>query len=221
MSKEKIFSKAWWKQYRWQTILINLGIFFAFFVTCLLIDLLTKHYLFRWNDEKTDGDLVVTYRGFIFGVRSLLHRGSTLELNLGIPALHAITIIIVLGAILTSILIRDKMYRWIIPGLALIAAGSLGNMIDRAAFGGVRDIVFIPWADRGTFNFADVDIIFGVIYIVISIIVMVIVASVRDKKRAAQEEIDDEYSESVAIKSKSEEQNNNNSDIVVDPTRKE
>ncbi len=44
-------------------------------------------------------------------------------------------------------------------------------MVDRLAFAYVRDIIYLPWADKGTFNFADIDVVFGCAGVIITMIV--------------------------------------------------
>ena len=57
-------------------------------------------------------------------------------------------------------------------------------MIDRFAFQGhVRDIIFLPWANRGTFNFADVDALTGTIIALVTLIVHIIKQYVTNKNK--------------------------------------
>ena len=137
----KIFTKEFWKEYKWQDILINLLIYFAVFSSLLLIDLLTKWGLYIGDKPN---EILANYK--ILGIRSLLHRGTTLEIGLTLPGLHTITFLIIISTILFSALAKKKYYRWWIAGLATIAAGSMGNMVDRFIFKGVRDVFFLPFA---------------------------------------------------------------------------
>jgi signal peptidase II len=54
------------------------------------------------------------------------------------------------------------------PGIpALIAAGMLGNLIDRIRLGAVRDFIVTPWA---IINVADVCVIAGILALVIALV---------------------------------------------------
>ena len=174
----KIFTKEFWKEYKWQDILINLLIYFAVFSSLLLIDLLTKWGLYIGDKPN---EIIANYK--ILGIRSLLHRGTTLEIGLTLPGLHTITFLIIISTILFSALAKKKYYRWWIAGLATIAAGSMGNMVDRFIFKGVRDVFFLPFADLGTFNFADVCIIFGSIGFVVSAVTFSLIEIYKEKRK--------------------------------------
>ncbi len=60
--------------------------------------------------------------------------------------------------------------KFLMYGLALVASGAIGNLIDRIAFGGVTD--FILWRYKThrwpVFNIADVALVIGVVCILIS-----------------------------------------------------
>ena len=176
--RPKIFTKEFWKEYKWQDILINLLIYFAVFSSLLLIDLLTKWGLYIGDKPN---EILANYK--ILGIRSLLHRGTTLEIGLTLPGLHTITFLIIISTILFSALAKKKYYRWWIAGLATIAAGSMGNMVDRFIFKGVRDVFFLPFADLGTFNFADVCIIFGSIGFVVSAVTFSLIEIYKEKRK--------------------------------------
>lgn len=175
--RPRIFTKEFWKEYKWQNILINMAIYLGIFAILLLIDLLTKKYLY---DENNLGN--VKWQSPLLGIRSILHKGTTIEIGLTIPGLHTVSIIILLLTLAGSMLLKRKIYIWLIPGLAAIAAGACGNMVDRFIYQGVRDVFFIPWADTGTFNFADVCLIFGAIGFVVSTLIISLVEHYRHKK---------------------------------------
>ncbi|WP_412031479.1 signal peptidase II [Metamycoplasma buccale] len=208
----KFFTKEFWKTYSWKNVLINLGIYLSIFVVTLIIDLVTKGQLFHWvnKDGKNIGDGKTIYENFLFGFRSVLHAGTTIEIGLTIPGLHVISIIILLVSIAVSGLLKDKIYRYVIPGFALIASGATGNMVDRFLFKAVRDIVYLPWLDTGTFNFADVWLVFGGIYTLISMLTVILISNKKDKNKP--EEHSNEVISSVDFES-------NNSTITVDPNQ--
>ena len=94
----KIFTKEFWKEYKWQDILINLLIYFAVFSSLLLIDLLTKWGLYIGDKPN---EILANYK--ILGIRSLLHRGTTLEIGLTLPGLHTITFLIIISSIYSNV----------------------------------------------------------------------------------------------------------------------
>ncbi|ACF07383.1 lipoprotein signal peptidase [Metamycoplasma arthritidis] len=220
-TKEKkpiaFFTKAYWQEYKAKEVILNLLIYLSVFFTFFLIDFATKELLFRWSEYDVAGnkfvaDSTVIYQSKLIGVRSLLHRGTTLELGLSIPGLHTISFIIIIFTLTFSALVKDKTYRVVIPAFALIASGAMGNMVDRfLPFKGVRDIIFLPWHDTGTFNFADIWLVFGGIYAVISIIFLIIINNKKDsrKSKANQEK---ELEQSVNFES-------NNSSVMIDPNQ--
>ncbi len=56
---------------------------------------------------------------------------------------------------------RRPQNAWLVVALGLVAAGALGNAIDRAYFGWVTDFIQIPF-DFPVFNVADASVVVGV-----------------------------------------------------------
>lgn len=93
-----------------------------------------------------------------------------------------LAVLIILG-LLRSVPFRQQIMYW---GLTLIAAGALGNFIDRILYGYVIDFVVWKYTDEyrwPTFNVADVLICIGVGLILIEMIREMIAES-REKKQA-------------------------------------
>lgn len=137
-----------------KTIIINYVVFLSLIFVLLLIDLLTKQYLF---DE---GNLnQITYQNWLFGIRSVKNSGLTVFPNASdVVLVSTINIFILIVCLISLIFWRNILLSIFI---AFIFSGSLGNTVDRLAFSYVRDIIFTPWLDKGTFNFADMDVIIG------------------------------------------------------------
>ncbi|MCV3733832.1 signal peptidase II [Mycoplasma enhydrae] len=181
--KIKYFSKEYWKT-NWKTIVINLSVFIGLMFIFSLVDLLTKGFLFRWKDK---ANLIVD-EDFRMGssfmiIRSVLHKGTTIgifESNLAI--LHTISFLIILGSMFGVTFIKDRK-AFIVVFLAMISAGSFGNMYDRFAFKGVRDIINLPWANHGVFNIADVWLVLGAIGTFLSILIYNLVIFIKNKKK--------------------------------------
>ncbi len=71
----------------------------------------------------------------------------------------------VLAALFRTTLRPDR-GRWVPVGLALVLGGALGNLLDRARFGGVID--FIDFRVWPVFNLADSCITLGAILLAVS-----------------------------------------------------
>lgn len=166
-------------------ILKNLLLFAAIVVVMVLTDLLTKQFLFQWKDGSDYAGLHQLggepyYQNWFFGIRSVSNSGLTSFGNaLPTGVIHFFNFII-LGACLGFLgFINSKV---LIVAIALIFAGTLGNMVDRFAFAGhVRDIIFLPWADRGTFNLADVEAVSGSFAAVLGLVTHLIKHLVQNK----------------------------------------
>lgn len=146
------------------TIYRNLIIAAVAIFIFLLIDLLTKHFLFEENKLN-----IIRHENWLFGIRSIKNKGLTFFGNkpISIGLVSFFNILILISCLISLIFFRHPL---LIVAISLIFVGSLGNTIDRLAFGYVRDIIYLPWFDKGTFNFADVDVIVGSIIFVITML---------------------------------------------------
>ena len=138
-----------------KTIIINYVVFLSLIFVLLLIDLLTKQYLF---DEGNLNQII--YQNWLFGIRSYPNPGLTVfgDAKIDIVLVSTINIFILIVCLISLIFWKNILLSIFI---AFIFSGSLGNTVDRLAFSYVRDIIFTPWLDKGTFNFADMDVIIG------------------------------------------------------------
>jgi signal peptidase II len=127
-----------------------------------LVDLLTKALVRERMDvgERISviGDLLVLQhihnRGIAFG----LFNGAG-----GWVVFLTLIVGVVLALTLTQVATEDN---WIMYGIALIAAGASGNILDRLQRGYVTDMIQLPrWP---TFNVADIAISVGVVLVIIS-----------------------------------------------------
>lgn len=157
-----------------KTIIINYVVFLSLIFVLLLIDLLTKQYLFNEGNlyDKTLNN--ITYQNWLFGIRSVQNRGLTVFGNATIDVVLVSTInIFILIVCLISLIFWKNILLSIF--IAFIFSGSLGNTVDRLAFSYVRDIIFTPWLDKGTFNFADMDVIIGSFGFLITILTLYLI----------------------------------------------
>lgn len=65
-------------------------------------------------------------------------------------------------------LFRNELSRGISLGICCVIGGGIGNIIDRIAYGSVTDFLYINlgFFRTGIFNFADVSITFGALFII-------------------------------------------------------
>ncbi len=142
-------------------------LFFAFIIT---FDLCMKEFLYDFvevrhggNYTVIDGFLDLTYSentgmGFGFGKNS----------TLGITIITAI----VIAAILGYLLFFKKEKAYIRIPLIMVAAGGIGNLVDRTQLGYVRDFFEFTFMDFAIFNIADAFVTVGAIVLIIALIVI-------------------------------------------------
>ena len=155
-----------------KTIIINYVVFLSSIFVLLLIDLLTKQYLFDENNLYNVTNKI-TYQNWLFGISSIKNSGLTFLPNASDVVLVSIINIFILIVCLISLIFWKNILLSIF--IAFIFAGSLGNTVDRLAFSYVRDIIFTPWLDKGTFNFADMDVIIGSFGFLITILTLYLI----------------------------------------------
>ena len=210
-SKTSFFSKEYWKTLSWKQILINLAVYLAIYGIMILIDLLTKSKIY--DNSANSGIKIEHYQGKIIGTRSVLHKGTTIEIGLTMIGLHILTFAIILGSLFASILFRKMNGLFIVAGFATVAAGATGNMVDRFILGGVRDIFYLPWFDRGTWNFADACLMLGAFGSAISMIIIFMIERHKKDKQAKENENTSEntanYNDTKLENKKTLEQNKN------------
>ena len=76
--------------------------------------------------------------------------------------------IILLAVILTAFILIPDRFAFLKVALAMVIAGAVGNLIDRVAFGYVRDFVWVNMLfSTACCNFADFFIVFGIIFAIV------------------------------------------------------
>ncbi|QCZ36983.1 signal peptidase II [Mycoplasma nasistruthionis] len=215
--KTKITQHWQWIKENRKKILISYLILFSVFIAMFTIDQLTKYLLFehgdvfnansqgqvnvggRWVDAKSIYPVnSADWKNYgIIGVRSVWHKGVTFLDTNNIGLIQAISFIIALCVIFIPLFAKEHSYYYSF-GLGFLLAGDLGNATDRIAFlGHVKDEFYLPWYDTGTFNFADICIFIGIIYL---IIFMVVMAIIEWKKEAVEENEIDKLAEEATNK---------------------
>lgn len=149
---------------------IRNSLIFALVVGLLLtLDLLLKNYFFIEQPNDMAGPIQHDWK--VIGIRSFAHTNSTFLsfINVSISQATQIAIGFTISSLLIIWLLFSKSKTQVV-GLAIMISGVLGNTFDSTIFGYVRDILFTPWWDRGTFNPADVFIICGAALLFIGLI---------------------------------------------------
>ena len=168
--------------------LINNFILTLFIVAfLLLIDLLSKSIFFDFSKEsQNDVKVFYLFDTKIIGLRNQAHKTTTFSdlLNLDFSNLFIIIYSWIIFTIIVFLIVFTRK-KFFIVGFSFILAGLLGNTIDRMFYNYVRNIFFIPWWDRGTFNFADVIVVLGS---GITFIVMISKIFFLDKKKEKKNE---------------------------------
>jgi signal peptidase II len=97
------------------------------------------------------------------GFQTTVNYGAVFGIGQGMASFFLIFSILAMGMIL-AVFLTSRRSHWIVHiALGLITAGALGNLYDRAMFGGVRDMLrfYVTWYPY-IFNLADVWLCVGV-----------------------------------------------------------
>ncbi|MBR4025826.1 MAG: signal peptidase II [Mycoplasmataceae bacterium] len=161
-------------------IIINYCVFFAVAILMLVFDLLTKQFLFKNPDNLEEPGIQYTHGPVqhdfgIIGIRSVINEGLTFfpSTSINVLLVTFFNVIILIGCIVFILFFNST---WYSVFIGCIFAGALGNTIDRLTFGWVRDIIFTPWFDNGTFNVADVLVIVGCVGLVITLVTQFLIS---------------------------------------------
>lgn len=161
------------KEFKWDkehvSVLVKYTVEVLLFAFIITFDLCMKNYLYDFvevrhggNYTVIDGFLDLTYSentGMGFG----LGKGSTL----GITVITAILI----AAIIGYLLFFKKEKAYIRIPLIMVAAGGIGNLVDRTQLGYVRDFFEFTFMDFAIFNIADAFVTVGAVVLIIGLIV--------------------------------------------------
>lgn len=141
-------------------IFINIVISFIIVLVCLLIDQLSKNLVFSDSQYK-NSELAQQYDWGFIGFRPFLHYGVTTKINdlIGFEGIHIFAFALTVFLLIS--IPFSKRYAYVFF-FSILLAGNWGNELDRFINNnGVKDLIFIPYRDNGTFNFADVFIFLG------------------------------------------------------------
>ena len=143
-----------------------------FFAVLVAIDLLTKQIVFDLLEDKYS--YVVLDK--IFSLQLARNTGASFSILPGQITFLTIMPMIAIAGIAALLIVRPNTPTNLRIGAIMIAAGALGNLVDRMAFGYVRD--FIDYVFLDTFfgidfaigNVADLFLLMGVIMLIVYII---------------------------------------------------
>ena len=156
---------------------------FAFIIT---FDLTMKDYLYDFVVNRNGGYYIVVEGFFALNYSENTGMGFGLgqDSTTGITVMTCIVIVVVIGYL--AVFRKDKAYIRI--PLVMVAAGGIGNLVDRIALGYVRDFFEFTFMDFAIFNIADSFVTVGAIALIIGLIVMMAVTAKDEKARQAAEE---------------------------------
>ncbi len=156
---------------------------FAFIIT---FDLTMKDYLYDFVVNRNSGYYTVVEGFFALNYSENTGMGFGLgqDSTTGITVMTCIVIVVVIGYL--AVFRKDKAYIRI--PLVMVAAGGIGNLVDRIALGYVRDFFEFTFMDFAIFNIADSFVTVGAIALIIGLIVMMAVTAKDEKARQAAEE---------------------------------
>ncbi len=140
----------------------------AVFAVLIFLDL-----LFKYLEETYEWDCVII-SGLVeihHGIRNPGCAFSFLNDNpdIGQPLLISVTSVLLVVLVVAFILLKEK-YMVTKTSVAIIAAGAVGNLVDRCMFREVRDFFGLNMFGMTYCNFADFFIVIGAILLVIDIL---------------------------------------------------
>jgi len=145
----------------------NQVIFLGLAIFCIVVDQLTKFLAEKFIDINQ----TLTVLPDILSITKVYNTGAAFSLFNGSTVVLILISIAALLLILTFVLKKDStMNKGEVIGLAFIAGGAVGNLIDRLIYLHVIDFLQIEFITFPIFNFADIFINIGVIILIVSIL---------------------------------------------------
>lgn len=155
-------------------------------ILAILADQLTKFLMVPMFTGP--GDTIEVIPG-VFNLTYVQNQGASFGMLQGFQGFFIVVTVIVIGAATWMMIkYRKKHSRFLKVGIALAYAGALGNLIDRIAFGYVRDFFDFRMFDfwKWIFNVADACLVIGSIMLGIYILFIH-----KDKPRKKEGEIEE------------------------------
>ncbi len=164
------------------------ALFLGIFAILLVTDLLTKHF------AEQDGWNFTVIPGFI-EVDGVVHNtGASFGMGGGqrwAQVLFIVLTFIIVPVLFGTVLLLPERFTVLKFSLYMINAGAVGNLVDRLAFGYVRDFISMDWGLVSyVCNFADIWLVVGIIIVIIDFLFLnemsVLPLTKRAKEAAAQ-----------------------------------
>ena len=142
-----------------------------FFAALLAVDLISKAAAFAFLAEK--GGHYVVYEG-IYELVEVHNNGASFGIFGGETTGLIVFTAIAMAALAVVLIVRPRTPRIFRSGMIAIIAGGVGNLVDRIAFGYVRDFIdytflktFFGIENFGVGNIADIFVLVGLLCIIV------------------------------------------------------
>ena len=176
-AKTKAFLADWTQvaKKKWWLYIVELAVI----AVILIADLLSKKYVWNFLDQNGVQENVMG----LFNLVKVKNEGAGFGIFQGKTiGLTVITFIVVI-AICVYLFFALKETEWLRISLVFITAGGIGNIVDRIAFGYVRDFIqFSFWDSFPVFNVADSFVTVGAFMLVVVLIVMLVQEGKKNQK---------------------------------------
>lgn len=182
-TKIKTFLADWAQvaKKKWWLYLVELAVV----AVILIADLLSKKYVWSFLDQNGMQENVIG----LFNLVKVKNEGAGFGIFQGkTVGLTVITFIVVI-AICVYLFFALKESEWLRISLVFVTAGGIGNIVDRIAFGYVRDFIqFSFWENFPVFNIADSFVTVGAFMLVIVLIIMLVQEGKKNQKEFEEEQ---------------------------------
>ena len=214
------------KEFKWDkahvSVLIKYAVEILLFAFIITFDLCMKDFLYDFVEVENGGNITLI-DGFLdltYSENTGMGFGLGQDSTLGITIMTAILIVAILGYLI--FFKKEKAYIRI--PLIMVAAGGIGNLVDRTQLGYVRDFFEFTFMDFAIFNIADVFVTVGAIVLILGLIITLVFPS-KDKRIPDDEEESgdarEEKGENAQAETASEEGAREESDVSVTHTAEE
>lgn len=162
-------------------------------------DLLTKHFIFMPIDSGAKvSDDFIHIDGVIRFV-AVHNTGSSFGMfRDNNTALAIFSCVLIAGIAVFLFFVASNKSKLFKASIILILAGGIGNLVDRFAFGYVRDFVYFELIDFAVFNFADSALVIGTVLLIIFVVFFY---RPDDSKKKKPEKIAEESADNAAVSS--------------------
>ncbi len=140
-------------------------------IVILTLDLVTKHYMAKFLIGKSSYPFINGFMDFVF----VKNYGASFGILNGKTVLLTVVVIVSLILLVALWVYLREQNAAIRLSLVFLIAGGIGNLVDRIAFGYVRDFLHFTFFDFPVFNVADSFVVIGSFMLAIALIVSIII----------------------------------------------